>query len=52
MSAVTRDGLLDTLTEAVVWLEGGVVRGLNRAAEELFVISSERASGRMPIEIL
>lgn len=52
MSAVTRDALLDTLTEAVVWLEGGVVRGLNRAAEELFVISSERASGRMPIEIL
>jgi two-component system, OmpR family, phosphate regulon sensor histidine kinase PhoR len=52
VKTLPRDGLLDALSEAVVWLEGGVVRGLNRAAEELFVIPSERAVGRTPIEIL
>jgi signal transduction histidine kinase len=52
MTAVARDALLDTLSEAVVWLENGVIKRLNRAAEELFVISSERANGRLPIEIL
>jgi two-component system, OmpR family, phosphate regulon sensor histidine kinase PhoR len=52
MMPATRDGLLDALGEAVVWLEAGVVKRLNRAAEELFVTSSERAAGRAPIEIL
>jgi two-component system, OmpR family, phosphate regulon sensor histidine kinase PhoR len=52
MKTLPRDALLDSLSEAVVWLEDGVVRGLNRAAEELFVIPAERAVGRTPIEIV
>jgi signal transduction histidine kinase len=52
MTLAARDALLDTLSEAVVWLENGVIKRLNRAAEELFVIPSERATGRLPIEIL
>ncbi len=52
MQPSLKTDVLDSLSEAVVWLRDGCVTKLNRTAEELFVIPSERASGRAAIEIL
>ncbi len=45
-------GVFQALDIAIVLFEQGRVSGLNKAAESLFGISSERAIQRLPIEIL